>query len=114
MLHLLVIRSDRPARLAEFYTQLGLQFDYHRHGTGAWHYSAERDGLVFEIYPLLKNQTNADTSLRLGFTVSNLDQLLDQLSERNVTILRPAQVTEWGYVAVVQDPDGRKLELKEK
>lgn len=38
------------------------------------HYSADIDGLVFEIYPLLKNQDQADFSLRLGFQVKEVDK----------------------------------------
>ena len=59
-LNLLVIRSAEPARLAEFYSLLGLKFVYHQHGTkGTWHYSANAAKLVFEIYPQIMSLMGA-------------------------------------------------------
>jgi len=113
-INLLVIRTDQPKELAEFYRQLGMQFDYHQHGKGPWHYSAEIEELVFEIYPLMKNQTSPDTSLRLGFTVEHLDALIGQLKERKVEIIGAPKASEWGYFAIIKDIDGRKIELKQK
>jgi len=75
-INLLVIRTDKPKELAAFYELLGMRFDYHQHGKGPWHYSAEIEDLVFEIYPLMNHQIGADTSLRLGFTIERLDNLL--------------------------------------
>ena len=39
-LNLLVIRSVIPKQLAEFYEQLGMAFEYHRHGNGPFHFPA--------------------------------------------------------------------------
>ncbi|MEM1325270.1 MAG: VOC family protein [Bacteroidota bacterium] len=110
-INLLVIRSNQPEKLSKFYEQLGMQFDYHRHGKGAWHYSTEVKGTVFEIYPLLKNQEVADSSTRLGFTVQSLDELIEQLRNQGVEIVREPKESEWGYFAIVKDLDGRKIEL---
>jgi predicted enzyme related to lactoylglutathione lyase len=112
-LNLLVIRSLDPKKLANFYTQLGLTFTYHRHG-GPWHYSTESNGLVFELYPLSKGQERADTSTRLGFTVEHLDDLIRRLDNTGTVIHQRPEYTGWGYIAVVADPDGRKIELRQK
>lgn len=74
-LNLLVIRTENIDRLAQFYAQLGIPFQRHKHGKGPYHYAAELGEVVFEIYPLLKSQPTADASLRLGFDVPNLDRL---------------------------------------
>lgn len=113
-LNLLVIRSEDPERTMAFYQHLGFEFTYHRHGKGPFHYSVEVEGMVFEIYPPLKDQDQADNTLRLGFEVQQLDQLLMVLAESGVTILQTASPSKWGYRAVVQDPDGRKVELCER
>jgi len=113
-INLIVIRTDKPKALTEFYTQLGIQFDYHQHGKGTWHYSAEIDGIIFEIYPLTKNQDVPDKSIRLGFTIENLDNLMIRLKKKNVEIVREVKVSEWGYFAIIKDLDGRKIELKNK
>ena len=110
---LLVIRTTAPKELSKFYTALGIEFDYHRHGKGSWHYSSEIDGLVFEIYPLLKNQEVSDQSLRLGFKVEKLDELIQNLKSKNVEIVNEPKSSEWGYFAIIKDLDGRKIELTE-
>ena len=78
------------------------------------HYSAKVGETVFEIYPLLKNQEVADNSLRLGFAVDDLDELIADLKQANITIVKNPVLTEWGYHAIVKDLDGRKIELTEK
>jgi len=88
-----------------------MKFQYHRHGKGPYHYSAEMRRFVFEIYPLLKNQTEVDKSLRLGFTVNNLEMLVQTLEKHNTKILKKPTKTEWGFQAIITDLDGRKIEL---
>ncbi|MCB0628477.1 MAG: glyoxalase/bleomycin resistance/extradiol dioxygenase family protein [Lewinella sp.] len=113
MLNLLVIRSPAPESAVRFYEKLGLSFEYHRHG-GPLHYSAVMNGVVFEIYPLLKGQHTPDTSLRLGFKVGDLDKLINELDAENIILDQQPDHMEWGYTAVVIDPDGRKIELTQK
>ena len=112
-INLIVIRTKDPKVLAEFYQLMGLEFQYHRHGKGVWHYSATINNVVFEIYPLLKSQQSPDQSLRLGFVVDNLDDLIEKLRSQSVKIISAPQSSEWGYFAVISDPDGRKIELTE-
>jgi lactoylglutathione lyase len=111
-IHLIVIKTAHPAAQAEFYTQLGFDFHYHRHDTGPFHYASTGEGVVLEIYPLPKGMTIADHTTRLGVTVDDLDNLMKVLPD--ACIVTPAAVTEWGYAAVVKDLDGRKIELVQK
>jgi len=111
--NLIVIRTGQPKELADFYSELGIDFDYHKHEKGSWHYSSKMGKLIFEIYPLMKGQETADKSLRLGFTVDKLDELIAIL-RKNVEIIAEPKVSEWGYFAIIKDLDGRKIELKEK
>lgn len=106
-LNLLVIRSAIPEELAAWYTRFGLNFEHHRHGNGPLHYSADVDGLTLEIYPLKRSQTKADITLRLGFMVNNLEEAIIGLPD----IVQAPKHTEWGYRAVVADPEGRRVEL---
>lgn len=110
-LKLLVIRTAEPELLKAQYELLGFNFDYHRHGNGPLHYSVEVDGLVFEIYPLLKSMEKADHSTRLGFVVDELPALLNQIRTSNWKIRSEITETAWGITAVIQDLDGRKVEL---
>ena len=112
-INLVVVRTKNIKALAEFYNKLGINFEYHQHGKGPFHYSSELDKTVFEIYPLLKSQEKADKSLRLGFDVKELDQLISELDKEGFEIVSRPIKSEWGYFAVIKDLDGRKIELKE-
>lgn len=111
-INLLVIRTRHPKNLAKFYELLGMEFQYHRHGNGPFHYTATLNDFVFEIYPLLKKQQEVDKSLRLGFTVDHLDELILQLKKNNIEVVKEPTQMEWGYVSIIKDTDGRKIELK--
>ena len=113
MLNLLVIRSNDMEALATFYSLLGFNFEYHQHGKGPFHYAAERDGLVLEIYPETSKFLTT-RGLRLGFGVNNLDAVLNKIEAKGGRIIQPLQNTEYGETAIVADPDGRKVELKER
>lgn len=113
-LKLLVLRTRDIRLLAEFYTLLGVVFTLHQHDNSPYHYTAILSGnLVLEIYPLSKYQTAADMYLRLGFSVQNLRQTLEHLLSMQIAVLSEIQATDFGYSAVVKDPDGRKVELYE-
>lgn len=113
-INLVVLKTSQPDDLASFYRQLGIIFENHRHGTGPLHYAANVDNIVFEIYPLPKDKEKADDTLRLGFTIDNLDEVIDRLRNSNRKITKEPTMTEWGYVAIIEDMDGRKIELKDK
>lgn len=111
-LNLLVIRTEKPELLKNQYELLGFEFDYHQHGNGPFHFASEIDGFVFEIYPLTKSMEKADNSIRLGFNIEELETKMKQLENSNWVIKSPLSETEWGLTSVVQDLDGRKIELK--
>lgn len=111
---LIVIKTNKLQEQFEFYTQLGFLFEYHKHGNGPYHYASTGSKPVLEIYPLPKGITEADNTTRLGFTVENLDALIDKLMFAGIKIISAPAKTAWGYTAVVQDLDGRKVELMEK
>jgi lactoylglutathione lyase len=113
-IHLIVIKTDKLQEQAAFYSSLGFNFDYHKHGNGPYHYASTGDNLVLEIYPLPKGVSQPDHTTRLGFTVENLDHLTENLRSQGARIVTPPARTEWGYTAVVEDLDGRKIELTEK
>lgn len=112
-INLIVIRSNQIKSLANFYELLGIQFEYHKHGNGVYHYAAIVNETVFEIYPLLKNQEKADKSLRLGFEVDELDCLIKKLQINSIQIQQYPTLSEFGYIAIIKDLDGRKIELKQ-
>ena len=113
-LRLLVLRTANTEKLADFYRLLGMIFDYHQHGNSPFHYSALIGLCVLEIYPLSKIQIEADKHLRLGFDIDDFEQTIMNLKALQIPFsLEPAQ-TEFGFMAIVSDPDGRKVELYKK
>ena len=113
-IRLIVLRTSDTKRLAEFYSLFGLTFEYHKHGNSPLHYSASIGQTVLEIYPLTKSQSEADKNLRLGFGIDNFDKTVLTLKELQVSFsLEPTQ-TKFGFMAIISDPDERKIELYKK
>ena len=112
--NLIVIRTENPDLLKSQYELLGMDFEYHKHGNGPYHFAYESNGMTFEIYPLTKSMTKADGNLRLGFDVTDLNEIVTKLKNTDWIIKSDIQETEWGLTAIVQDLDGRKIELKNK
>jgi lactoylglutathione lyase len=108
---LLVLRTQDLTRLADFYTLLGFTFEYHRHGSSPLHYSTTIGQTVLEIYPLAKNQLEVDKELRLGFGIENFDATVEKLKNKEVLFSTEPTQTTFGFMAVIVDPDGRKIEL---
>lgn len=110
-IRLLVVRSRNPEKLADFYRLFGLSFEYHKHGNSPFHYSASMGKTIFEIYPLTKGQSEPDINLRLGFDVENFSETIQKLKENDVTFFSEPSITNFGYMTIITDPDGRKIEV---
>jgi lactoylglutathione lyase len=113
-LKLIVLRTSDPEKLAGFYSLLGLVFDHHKHGNSPYHYGTTIGQTVLEIYPLAKGQTEPDRHLRLGFAVEDFDKKIEVLKKKQTPFAAEPMQTEFGYLAIIIDPDGRKLELYKK
>src|SRR5687768_4036055 len=113
LLNLVVIRSADIERLSQFYKLLGLNFTLLYHGSGPKHYTCELGMVVFEIYPHTDNTQNT-AQTRIGFQVSSLDTLFAKLKESGVMVISQPKDSPWGRRAVIDDPDGNRVELVEK
>jgi lactoylglutathione lyase len=109
-LNLVVIRSGNIEQAAIFYQRLGLSFIKHRHGNGLEHFASELGGVTFEIYPY-RTEAVPTTATRLGFQVSSVDDIVDELQRYGALIVSPPADSDWGRRAVVADPDGHRVEL---
>lgn len=107
-----MIKTNQLETTRQFYQSIGIQFQKHQHGKGPAHYAAELGSLIFEIYPLSDRKALVDSSTRLGFEIPQLDKLIAALPE-DIVLKFPYQA-EWGYQAIVKDPDGRKIELTQQ
>lgn len=112
-LKLLVIRTNQMEVLVKFYQLFGLEFEYDQHNNSPFHYATNIGEMVLEIYPLAKNQLVADNNLRLGFSIDNFEELIETLKNNDCKFTTPTQ-TDFGFLTIVNDPDGRKIEVYKK
>jgi len=108
LLNLLVLRCRDIEKSRAFYECVGLSFVKHAHGNGPVHYSHENHELVLELYPARDGKID---NTGLGFRCYGLEEMRKTLSEKGYG---PDDIreTEWGESFVVQDPDGRRVEMK--
>ncbi len=108
--NLIVIRATQIDRAAHFYTQLGLDFERHRHGKGVEHLTCTVGNVIFEIYPST-GLTDSTVATRIGFRVATLAQIIPALQQAGGTIVTPVHDSPWGKRVVMADPDGHRVEL---
>jgi lactoylglutathione lyase len=113
-LALLVLKSRQVDRLRTFYETLGIELAQEQHGHGPVHFAGPAGDVVLEIYPLPEEGTAADTTTRLGFVVEQLTEVIEALQAIGSTVVAQPQATDWGYRAVVRDPDGRAVEIYQR
>jgi catechol 2,3-dioxygenase-like lactoylglutathione lyase family enzyme len=115
-LALIVLRCRDLQASRAFYTALGVSLAEEQHGSGPVHYAAELGDAVFELYPgkpgAAPERTAAGATL-LGFRVDDLDGALAAVRASGAPVVSAPAETPWGRRAVVLDPDGRAVELKQ-
>lgn len=62
---LVVLQCRDIEKSKEFYKCLGLTFTKEKHGKGREHYASEKDGLVFELYPIKEELDDTITGVAL-------------------------------------------------
>ena len=104
-LNLFVLRCKDIEVTKKFYEKLGFEFIEEQHGKGPVHYSCDVGGVLLELYPL-KGELSLDQS-RLGFSIEL----------KYIEAMQNEMLSSYEFdgieVMVVQDPDGRKIELRE-
>jgi catechol 2,3-dioxygenase-like lactoylglutathione lyase family enzyme len=110
--NLLVLRCKDIEVTRRFYEQLGLAFVEEKHGSGPPHYAWESGGFVLELYPAGEGQ--APDNVRIGFSTPLLADLSGNLRHSSdVNILKQPYATADRLVMLLQDPDGRKVEISQ-
>jgi lactoylglutathione lyase len=92
-----------------FYKALGLDVKETKHG-GPVHWTCTLGGVHFALYPATA-QHAPQNATQISFTCDRLDLALQKTRELGATILEPPAPKPWGLTAVVEDPDGRRVEL---
>lgn len=114
----LVLFAADESATAAFYRTLGLELEDEDHGEGPVHFALELGTVHFAIYPAQSpGQAPAHRgggSCFAGFYVPSLDQTARALAAAGVPVLAGHEVMPWGCRIVVQDPDGRAVEVNQR
>jgi predicted enzyme related to lactoylglutathione lyase len=114
----LVLFAADIDKTAEFYRAIGLELEHEDHGEGPVHFAMELGGVHFAIYP-------TDVSGRAparraagdsfpGFYVAALDDVTESLRRTGARVLTEHEQMPWGCRVVVEDPDGRAIEVNDR
>jgi lactoylglutathione lyase len=114
----LVLFAAEIDRTAEFYRAIGLEFEHEDHGEGPVHFAVELAGVHFAIYPTEQSgrapARGAAGSSFPGFYVADLDEVTESLRRTGARVLTDHQQMPWGCRVVVEDPDGRAIEVNDR
>lgn len=108
-LNLVVIAARDLEAAKEFYGLLGLNFSSEQHGAGPRHYAASSGSTTFEIYP--SDKAELRNPIRIGFQVSLIDRTIEMFRQAGARIVSMPKDSPWGRRAVVEDPEGNRVEL---
>jgi lactoylglutathione lyase len=114
----LVLFAADVNNTADFYRTIGLDLEHEDHGEGPVHFAVDLGGVHFAIYPT--EQSGRAPALRAagnsfpGFYVAALDAVTESLRRMGARVLREHEQMPWGCRVVVEDPDGRAIEVNDR
>ncbi|SRR5579872_865430 len=112
----LVLFSVDVDRTVTFYRALGVQFEIEQHDEGEPHYACDLDGTHFAIFPA---PSGAAPPFRSGgctfpgFVVESVAASLEAARVLGANVIEEPSPYPWGLRAVLEDPDGRPVEIFE-
>jgi hypothetical protein len=86
-LSLIVLKTRQLDRLRKFYASLGINLVEEKHGKGPVHYAARIGDTVMEVYPLSEKDSQPDATIRLGFTVEKVEEVMEALKLTGICIV---------------------------
>jgi lactoylglutathione lyase len=103
---------------ADFYRAIGLELEHEDHGEGPVHFATELGGVHFAIYPTdVRGRAPARRAVGSsfpGFYVAALDEVTESLRQLGASVLTEHEQMPWGCRVVVEDPDGRAIEVNDR
>lgn len=111
-INLLVLRCRDIEVAQQFYSCLGFEFQSEKHGNGPTHYAAENFGYVLELYPLPEGKE--PDNVRLGFATPMFETISEMcLNDESIKVVKGPHEAFGRRAILLQDPDGRKVEVSE-
>jgi lactoylglutathione lyase len=113
-----VLFATDPTATAAFYRALGVVLEDEHHGEGAIHFATELGPVHFAIYPAetpgRSPQRRHGGSVFPGFYVDSLEHVVSAVLETGAPILAEHEQMDWGCRVLVEDPDGRTVEINQR
>jgi catechol 2,3-dioxygenase-like lactoylglutathione lyase family enzyme len=100
-----------------FYRAIGIDLAKEDHDDGVPHFAAELDGCHFAVFPA--TGTSRSPGLRVpgcsfaGIAVASVRTSVESVRDLGAPVLEDPTPYPWGVRAVVEDPDGRPVEIFE-
>jgi MerR family transcriptional regulator, thiopeptide resistance regulator len=115
----LVLFTGHIEQARAFYRAVGLQLHDEDHGGGPVHYATDINGVHFALFDARNSggrapQWRVAGSSFPGFYVTSLDDTVAALTALEAPVLAGHQVRDWGCRAVIEDPDGRPIEINQR
>ena len=109
-------RNDNAALVAWYQKHLGMPIESSGGAVLKWpDDKAEDDGLT--VWHVAEKESDwfspSDSPFMINYRVDNLDEMLDQLKQNGVEIVKGPDTDFNGKFAWIMDPDGNKVELWE-
>lgn len=98
---------DASVRL---YRAVGIDLKEARH-SGPLHYTAALGGVHLALLPHDGVERSAQSATQLAFLVNDLEGALNAARALGAPVLQAPAPRPFGVSAIVEDPDGRRLEL---
>jgi len=115
----LVLFTGHLEQARAFYRAVGLALDGEDHGDGPLHYATDIGAVHFAIFDAGPSSGRAPQwresgSSFPGFYVTSLDDTVAALTAQGAPVLAAHQVRDWGCRAIIEDPDGRPVEINQR
>jgi predicted enzyme related to lactoylglutathione lyase len=109
-----LVVSENPKRLADFYRDVvGVPLREERHGDTRPHWGCSLGEIHFAIHPVetFPDRRSGVGSIKLAFTVFDIQALARRLAERGVSLVYPPRDTGVFWSTAIRDPDGNLIEF---
>lgn len=114
----IVLFSAQPDRTIAFYRLVGIQFEEEDHGDGLVHAATDVGDVHVAVFAGADGQVapgwRVSGSTFVGFYVDSLDETVTALTRLGARVHVDHQAREWGCRVVVEDPDGRAVEINQR
>ena len=113
----LILFANRLSETVAFYRALGVPLVEENHEDGPLHFACELGPVHLAFFEGTRGETpqyRAGGTTMPGLAVPSLDDAWEAMQNLGATIVQPPTDYPWGPRILVEDPDGRTVEVFER